>query len=566
MDECIFGICFDQPSQATGGIFGFPEFISALALLAVVYTVTDTRYRFRIAVAPAPIFSITFAMIGIIGFLTLLTDVWVSARWPVPESLITEPIWRGTLGGFFLLLAMVWIYYGFIRPPIFGKRNFKKYSGHLYHLILKGSDTELPILAHELARSAKSLVNLSKQDSPHRGAATSDDDANKKTIPSAADYAYETLLLIANRKFCRHVVHSSPGTVIELFEAVRTSERYQVPLGQFAKNIATEAIANGDSILYHEDEGYSSGLIGYLKPFSIAVFGNYRFVEELGFRFGSPLDIDYVVVRSWNSAQLKAYTRAVLITFRNYLDTGGWHQHSYVIYRAFENVEHACSDLYKLNETTGEFYSSEIFKKLGVAVEFTQSILEMLNEHKESIPVVLRTREREHHTSPYDMVVDLLFKLIRNAATVQTPQDTCWAIQHNALWGNVFDLTEDGKATRIVAFKLRRKLYDEVKALGTLPHYGHARILGYCLNVMGLKLRNKKEYGRDWYALQKVVLSWTEENYLELYKKLPAVAMAGMMGGISFDKNKRRLVRTYAPALSGKPSFDYLKLRGPKIK
>lgn len=55
-DGFVLGICLVKQAPAPTGLltslFGFPQFISALALLAVVYTVTDVRYRFRLAVAP----------------------------------------------------------------------------------------------------------------------------------------------------------------------------------------------------------------------------------------------------------------------------------------------------------------------------------------------------------------------------------------------------------------------------------------------------------------------------------------------------------------------------------
>ena len=52
-ENVVLGLCI---VKATGSpeasIFGFGDFITALALLVIVYTVTDIRYRFRIAVTP----------------------------------------------------------------------------------------------------------------------------------------------------------------------------------------------------------------------------------------------------------------------------------------------------------------------------------------------------------------------------------------------------------------------------------------------------------------------------------------------------------------------------------
>jgi hypothetical protein len=133
-EKFYLGICFVTPlSGLESSIFGFAEFIAALALLVIVYTVSGIRYRFRVAIAPLSLFRLTYYLIGIIGFGTLLTDIWLAERWLVPKSLITLSVWQGMLGAFFLLLAMTWIYYAFINPPIFCEKNYQKFAQELYN-------------------------------------------------------------------------------------------------------------------------------------------------------------------------------------------------------------------------------------------------------------------------------------------------------------------------------------------------------------------------------------------------------------------------------------------------
>ena len=85
--QCVylfFGICF-VPVQGTASLFSFKDFIAALALLIIVYTVSDIRYRFRVAVAPISLFKITYGLIALIGFGTLATDIWISEKWLRPN-------------------------------------------------------------------------------------------------------------------------------------------------------------------------------------------------------------------------------------------------------------------------------------------------------------------------------------------------------------------------------------------------------------------------------------------------------------------------------------------------
>lgn len=555
-EKTYLGICFVTPSSGLeSSIFGFAEFISALALLVIVYTLTDIRYRFRVAVAPIPLFPLTYFLIGFIGFGTLLTDVWFSERWLMPDFLANQTIWQGMFGAFFLLLVMTWMYYAFINPPIFCKKNHRKFARELYRIIVKGSESELPVIANEFARSAKPLVKLSKQKPPRWQNDSNKKEKEKKRKPNVGDYAYDILLLIGNRKLCRHIVASSSVTAIKFFEAMATNEKYDLPIGQFARNISTEAIINKDSILYHEDEGYSSGLIGYLKPFSKAIYGNYKLVESLGTNFGSPLDIHHEIVRSWDASQLEAYTRAVMITLKSYLESGNWTHHSSTLYRALENIKNSCHDVYELNDIP-DYYSTDIFKRLDTAVDFIEKAINLIGKQQTLPSTKLRVHNHPMHRDFYDHIADLMFKIILSVSSITAPPDKCWTIHYNSVWDKFFDLSSQGKAWEIVQFKLRRLLYNEILQLEEFPNYKSSKILGFCLNVMGLKIGKRREY----YPLHKVVLAWTRNNYLRLKSIQPEVAESCLIGSISFDKQGTRLVKTYFKGLNLEAPKEYLEL------
>lgn len=555
-------ICFVTPSSSpTTPIFGFSEFISALALLVIVYTVTDIRYRFRVAVAPPQLFRLTYSLIGFIGFGILLTDVWAAKHWLVPLSLISQSEWRGILGGFFLLLAMEWLYWAFIKPPIFGKNNYRKFANQLYGVILKGSDTELPVIANELARSAASLVNLSKK-IPSSWKNDADNESEKRRKPDASAYAHDLILLIANRKLCRHIVASSPVTAMVFFEEMAFNQKYAIPIGTFAVNISTEAILNKDSILFHEGEGYISGLMGYRKDFSQAIYGNFRLVEALATDGRSPLDIPYNVVWAWDASQLEVYSRVVLITLKDYLATNSWNQHSYALNRALSNIQNSCMDVYKLNNVAQEYYSSDIFKKLNTAVHFVKDAVRLLGQLDTPPDTVLRVRDpQKHRDDLYDRIANLMFEIILSSASVKTPIETCWSIQHNAVWQKFFAFTGSEKTWRIIHHKLRRLLYDEIRQLDDLPNYKSSKILGFCLNVMGLRIVSNKALDRDQYPLHKAVLAWTRKNYLRLRSIQPEVAQSCLIGSISFEEQNARLVnKTYSKGLSLEVPKEYLEL------
>jgi hypothetical protein len=106
-------------------------------------------------------------------------------------------------------------------------------------------------------------------------------------------------------------------------------------------------------------------------------------------------------------------------------------------------------------------------------------------------------------------------------------------------------------------------LFDEIRELETLAHYKLARILGLCLNVMGLKIGDKKGYGSEEFPLRKTVLNWTKKNYLKLVEAQPEVAAACLAGGVTFDAKNDRLIKTYFKGLQLEEPKEYLELEKP---
>lgn len=550
---CAFAywdICFVQPpEQPFVPFFGFATFITALTLIAVVFTISDVRYKFRIAVAPLPLIPISYWATAIIGALVLTTDVWFFERWTLPAFFQSQILWQGVLGGSFFFLVLVWFHFAFLKPPTFGWANAKRYTSVLYRIIVRGDDAELPAIANELGLSMRQIVDCCP-------------DTNERTASKpgrTARYAHDLLLLLGNRKFCRHVVASAPGTAIALFQRMSESRKYLPPVRQFATNLSTEAILNTDSILYHEDEGFYSGLLGYTKPFSATIYGDYKLVEGLGQNFGSPLDIDYKSVRSWTAPQLSAYCRALLITFENYLAVGSWRTHSYSISRAFDNVEKAFSDSYKLNDPQTPYFPSDVLSRLDAAVSFTRDVVDAIGA-VDPLPKPLKMRQRNLIGVPrthdiYDEVADLMFKLVLAASYVTADTDRSWTIQHNTVWTNLFGLTSKNKAWSIVQYKTRRLIFETIKRFDFLD-YQSARVLGMMLNVLGFKTWAGQS--RSERSLQKALVKWTRSNFIRRWKKNPEVAVSGLPANITFDAENKRFVKAYAKGLEREAPKEYL--------
>lgn len=556
VNQCFFGVCFIPLDGSGQKFFGFSEFLAGLALMVLAWTIADVRYRFRVRTAPIPLMGITFSVVATVGVLTLLTDLWRAEQWLVPKgNLLTPATWQAILGGLFLLTFLIWTWFAFIRPPSYGRHNAERFAQTLYHFVIKGSPVELAVIADELAYSARALVRHATDRGKLKNYRLARKD-EKKDLPKVEGYANDLLLLIADKRLCRSIVESSPGTALALFQAMADMKKHDIQVETFAKNIVNEALANKDSFLYHEAEGYESGLIGYYKPLSQAMFANYEMVETIE----TLLEPDIYGNREWDATQWEAYCRVVLMTFRSYVKEGHG-GHSSVLYRAKGNIESAASDLYTLNEISSA-WDTDSYRRLRVVVNFIKEAVEILEE--KGVPDHVRIRVREKHGHPretfYDHIASMIFEVILHAAAVRAPQWGCWTIQHNSVWGELFNLNLDGHAGKVIKFKVRRLLYDEIAEMKNFPNFKGAKILGFCLNVMRLTV-SQGNYDKNSRALQRAVLSWTRKNFVWLHGYNPRVADACLVDGMTFDVENRRLVRTSpAEGLRREPKYVYLEL------
>ena len=559
IEKCIAGLCFIPLDPNGSKIFGFSEFLAGLALMVLAWTIGDFRYRFRVRIAPIPLQGITFSVVAALGGLTLLTDLWRAEGWLVPQgNLLTPAVWQGLLAAIFLCTFLTWTWFAFIRRPIFGKWNAERYAQTLYLHILKGNPTELAVIADELTYSAKALVQHAPSRSRLRNRRNGQsEDELQPELPEVEELANDILLLIADKRLCRVIVEFSPVTALAIFEEISEAKKYDISIEIFAKNIVKEALANTNSFLYHEAEGYDSGLIGFHKPLSQAMFGNHMMVETIR----TMLDPDIVGKSKWNATQWEVYCRLFLITISDYASKPYWN-YSPAFNRAKEYIENAASDLYKLNGVTST-WESDTVQRLRIVMEFIGETIKIFDDLGVPSHIRLRVNKESynHEQSFYDHIASMIFEIIFHASAVNSPLWECWTVHHNIIWGPL-RYRLNGPAGRIINFKLNRLLYDQIKEMNNFPNFKGAKILGFCVNVMGLKLsEDKSDKNRP---LHKAILTWMTKHYTWLHSNSPRVAEACLVDGITYDEVNLQLVKTYpAEGLRREPSYIRLELDPP---
>lgn len=539
IEKCFYKICFSPLDINGPKFFGFSEFLAGLALIILAWTIADVRYRFRVRVAPLPLQIITFSAVVFVGLSTILTDLWRASGWLVlSQTFITSALWQAFLAITFFTTFLIWIWFAFIRPPVFGKLNSKRYVTTIYRYIIEGVPTNLAIIADELTYSAPKIIKYAPEE---RGFQKSENTGKKQkiNISKVEIYAYNLLDLIADKRFCKVIIESSPITALAFFEEISNQNKYSVNISIFARNIVNEAITNKESFIYHEAEWYDSGLIGQTKPITQAIFSNFDMVESIGTIFDAPF-------LKWDAAQWEAYSRVVLITAESLLNKKIIN-HNYIINRAISNLENSVSDLYILNGVSN-LWENDTYQRLRVAISFIENFLKLLEEKRTNEKIKLRTVDKENLYSErtiYDHLADMLFEIISRASFIKNSTEY-WTIYYNTIWSNFFNFHKlNGSVGKAFKFKLRRLIYNEIIRMNEFPNFQGAAVLGFCLYLFGFKVNKNIESYRDIIALHKVVLNWTKKNFSALYEFNPKVAERCLIDNMTYDHEKRRITRAF---------------------
>lgn len=561
-DWHFLGLCFYKASSSSAPIFNFSSFISGVALLTIVYTISDFRYKFRIAVAPFNLRIITFYLVPILGVGTLVSELWVAQEWLSPSGNFSQAIWQSIFAIFFIGIITAWLWFAFLAPPKFNQRNYKNFSRSLYRAIEKGDETELKIIADELQASIGNIIKLGNNP-----------DFSKKDHVFAEDhislYARDMISLLANKNFCSILADSSPRTAIAFFSQLSQHEViHSYCFSTFSSNLSLAFINNTNSLLYQEDDGFESGLLGNIKSLSNEMFGNFQLIIQLENFHRSPLSHHFLAYKSWDAVRFEKYIDCLLISFNAFIKQKYWNGRSHEFTQFFGTLSpiDPMHMFYNLDELVS--YNSEDYKKFETIINFIDNMIKAIDSI-ESAPNSYSFWEdnRLRGSDIYDTIADLMHQCIYVAGSVKGTKVEIWSIQHNMVWSSFVDnFAEKRKARDIIMFKTRRLAYKDFRELEKYPNYRTIKTLGFYLNILGVKYSNRKIRRKNEWVLQKVMIDWLRKNFYKLYIETPKVAECALKGGITFNLEQCQLIKTYAGMIQNEGTQHRLKVHKKQSK
>lgn len=562
--DCGKYFCYFSLDEKEVRLFGFPEFLAGLALMVLAWTIADFRYRFRVRTSPlVSLPPTTFFAMAACGMLTLLTDLWRAESWSVLEgNLITPLQWQASLGAMFLVVFLMWAWFALIKPARFGRSNAWRYAKQLYLGILRSHPSELPELADELSRSAGEIVRSAFTVNEvrainQRGArwATKWWHFRTRWARDHRRFAYEIMQMMAERKFCRTVVATSPLTALAFFSECAQAKKFDVPLSTFAKNITTEAIARKDSFAYHEVSGHYTGFFGQQKPLTHALYGNISLMEAMD----QVLDVEYDERDRWLSREWEAYFRLFSVTFAAFSKERVNQSPPSFINRAIGLIERCVWDLRWKKDELDTWPESDAVARFRISFDTAMRCLNSLDQNAWTPPSARWVhQEKKTYHDVYSQLAEAIYELVLIASTVGKSWSAAWTVQHNIAWNGLFDDYHDGPSLLAVQRRVLRLMFDQVVEMERLPTPKGAAILGMSLNVLGLE--DHSGSSRSVRTYHRFILGWVKRNYVSMAGNHPTIAAACLVEGLEYDAVNARLVKTHAGFMGREPTQTYFAL------
>lgn len=549
IEKCLIGICIElAPIDASAPkFFGFSEFLTSLALMVLAWTTSDVRYRFRIDCAPIPLKGITFWVVVIFGTLTLLTDLWRAEQWFVLTSIpLTIGSWQALMGGALLLTYFLWVWFSFLAPATYGKKNPDKFYQNLYVRVINGSQNELTTMAQEITYSIESIIRYAKN---------APNEENKKEYKVAV-FANRILLLIAEKKFCQAIINGSNTTALVIVEEIRRTKKYDIPISLFINNFVCESIENKNSFLYKETNMIDSGIIGYDKPLSQALFSNYEMAKEIE----TTLTLRPLENHKWDNDQWKAYLRIVSITLEGFKpEIHG--SSSKVISRALWRITRSTNNIHTLNSEQTYSDENEQFERVKLVTKFIRDCINDLS--KKNTPANtsphIDTEDGTRNTDIYEQISRLMFGLILDVSRITNPK---WIekLEGEIISQKIFFYAPNrNKVEKIIHGKFIRLFYINVEASKSTSFNQPVMMTRFLLDLTALI-----ELARDEDMMKsnshRLAVRWIKNNYSLIHKNNREIAELCLGENMIYDKENCRIVKTYYHPLTARQQKVFLKV------
>lgn len=523
---CAIMSLYESYSSFAAGIvgesfFGFSEFLTGLALLMIVWSTTDYKYRFRLYVSKLSknfLFTITI----VIGLVTLVCD-FIALIGIITH--LTQFIIQLMCALLLFLFVMSWVWIVFLSPPVFNESNCEKFASEFIFVCESGSDEELNILAQETIFSLPNIVRFAHEY-----------DSENKEFSKIEKQVYYIFSRMSAVRFCHAAVRGYFGIV--LFGCLKTEKKFNVGLETFAENYITELLKWDGSFIFRESDS-RNGYLWVSQPLITEIYGSKELLKGLN----GLIRPDYSVTKDWNHKQVRAY---VAVLLKAYEACYGALNSDLLISEAYDNLENTAGRVcWEKN------VSKESLNLFAETMNFYKKVISDLLSNKTLFGPHKKYSDNCKTKDFLDYFVDSVLKIFYFAGIFCGDEQNRRTIQLIDCLDAIFSNSDPQNDCIVFYEKLGEAVLLQVEQ--------NRGLVGFYTLMLFLEnggLKKGSSYGNKYLIeIHDMLVDYAEEHFLEMFKNVHTSRTFKLPDNMTVDTEKKVLV------LKGRTIFkDYVQV------
>gem|GEM_PF-6624857 len=518
--------------------FSFTSYLTGLAFLIMAWTSMKYKYRLRLYMSWLSRTAL-FVAVALLGILVLVSDFVIAQNYPIPCTPCVQHFWQLLLAGIFLLLTLSWLGVCFLFPPKFNRRNCQKFENELVIALEYGQDEIIQGVIDFMGRSIRNIVKTA----PERMIVN-------RPLSKVETSALNILNLMGNDYFCKVIVRSNPGVVVELFREMVRQGKYNIGLSFFAGNFITQALLDENSFIYRETK-LMNGALSWDKPFLSEIYSNVTLVREIP----DLLEPHDSLTSTWNHKQVHAYTEVLLIALCAALKE--WCYNPFLFHRYFEILESSARRIYYVNGMGSEYYHDENHLVYDAVIRFYEQLVQSVAVMDKIVGIHQKYEDDIAKKDITDIIADSIVELMFATSALKTPQETSRSVCQVGFCMQVLENKTESMYYGMLVKKICRALY---KTFGMNASIKGLSILIFCLDCYGLK---RKKYPSKYISLlNRFVIFYARHHLLYMYKQVSKQKTLKFPDGITIDVERKQLRKVSVEDIYGNTHESVLDLVG----
>lgn len=506
--------------------FSFTSFLTGLAFLIMAWANMDYKYRLRLYLSKFSKVKM-FVAVVVIGILVLASDFIIAQNYPIPYTPCAQHIWQLVLALSFFYLTSRWISVSFLFPAKYNSRNCHKFEKELDNALKYGQDNKMHGVMDFFKRSISEIVKFAPRDFD-----------DNKTLSKKEKCTLHILHLMGNEYFCKIVIKYYPEVVEGIFCEMKRQNKYDIDVKLFAEHLVTQALLCENSFIFRETNLLTE------------IYSNVELIQK----YPELLEPHHNLTSKWNSEQIHAYAKVLLVTLNTVLKEGCYNP--YLYHHFFDIMESSARRVGYINGLGSDYFENENYCVYRIVIHFYEELVQSIAVMNKIKDIHGKYEEKNEKKDITDIIADSIVKLMSATSQLITPQETSRFVRKFEFCGLVLEHKQESTMYDMLIRKICRALYKAFKA----NDENGTNLLIFCLDCYGLNYT--KHASKSIRLLSRFAVFYARHHLLKMYNEVSKNRYFKLPDGITIKIKQKQLRKIFVPDIYGKTHEEILNLVG----